>query len=296
MIKHRLYHNEELDAGVKRVAAALVQGIISDLISADLDRDVAIHVARKGCKMLRGFLRLVRSAMKDDFRLFDAKVRDASARLSGLRDHDVMAETVHRLRKSDCASISDAELARIRSILVGQSAAVVEIHQNAQEKITAFLADMQAILLQIQGWSFRAELGQTGRTGFAKTYRQGLKAMKATKRLPSDENLHHWRKCVKYHEHQLRLLTNNWKGKAVNRVARLVRLAEALGDDHDLALIQQKLRAHGELHPDSQRAGLKQFLQAIMNRRSQLQSKAFKLGKRLFRKRPADLVKKLKSH
>jgi CHAD domain-containing protein len=296
MIKHRLYHNEELDAGVKRVAAALVQGIISDLTSADFDRNVAIHDARKVCKMLRGFLRLVRSAMKDDFCLIDAKFRDASARLSGLRDHDVMAETVHRLRKSDCESISDAELARIRSILVGQSAAAVEIHQNASEQITAFLADMHSILLQIQGWSFRAELGKTGRIGFAKTYRRGLKAMMAAKRLPSDENLHYWRKWVKYHEHHLRLLTKKWKGKAVKRIARLLRLAEALGDDHDLALIQRKLRAHDEVHPSSPRAGLKQFLLAITKRRAKLQSEALKLGKRLYRNRPADLVKKLPGH
>jgi CHAD domain-containing protein len=292
MLKHQLQKNETLDEGVKKVATGLVQHLLFDLTCANVDRNMAIHNARKDCKMLRGLLRLVRPAMKEDFSTIDESIRNAALRLSRLRDSVVMAETLQRLRKPDRESVTEEEQAAIQSILAQPSAAG-GIGQNVQSQIDAFLTAMKAILEQIPDWSFRKGLSEAARISFAKTYRRGFKRMKATRCLPSDANLHSWRKSVKYHEHQLRLLSSNWKGNAAKRIARLARLAQVLGDDHDLALIQEKLRASGEVDGGRRCSGVSQLLRVIANRRARLQARAFILGKRLYRQHPTELVKKL---
>jgi CHAD domain-containing protein len=292
MTKYRLRKAENIDVGVKRIATALVRSNISDLSSARLDLAVAIHAARKRCKVIRGLLRLVRSSIKVDFRTLDKQVGDASARLSFLRDCDVMTETVRRLRKRSDESISNEELSLVESIL-SERLAPSEVHQNEQKQIALFLEDMRALLIRIPTWSFRAGLKKAVRSDFAKIYRQGLELMTASSRMPSDANLHRWRKKAKYHEHQLQFLSNRWKGRASKRIAKLLRLAELLGDDHDLAVIQTQLREHEKAYSDVQKAGIDRFLEVLANRRSQLQSKAFEMGKELYSRCPAAIAKKL---
>lgn len=292
MTKCRLRKAENIDVGVKRIATALVRNNIADLSDAGLYRGVAIHEARKRCKRLRGLLRLVRSSIKVDFRSLDRQVRNASSRLSLIRDCGVMAETVRQLRKSNDESISDEELSLVQSIL-SKRLAPAEVHQDEQKQIALFLGDMRALLVRIPSWSFRAGLPKAARSDFAKTYRQSMELMTASSRVPSDANLHRWRKRVKYHEHQLQFLSKRWKGHATKRIARLVRLAELLGDDHDLAMIQTHLRKYGKVDSDVQQAGIDRFRKVLANRRRKLQSKALKLGKELYSKRPAAIGKKL---
>jgi CHAD domain-containing protein len=294
MVKHQLRPNEKLGSGIKRVAIVLVQRVISTLTDGKTDQDIAIHNARKSCKMLRGILRLIRSGLTGDFSLIDDKVRDASAKLAGLRDHDVMTETFNSLQKSAVASIPAEVLAIIGGLLTQRNLTEAPVLPDRSEQITLFLKDMQELMQQIPNWKFQGDLSKVARAGFVKTYRRGREQMNAAARLPVAGRLHCWRKSVKYHDHHLRLLSLSWKGSAAKRSKRLMQLSEALGDDHDLALIQDKLRCNeAKFSSREERAGLQQFNELIASRRGQLQVKAFKLGSKLYRRRPAAIAHKL---
>ena len=62
------------------------------------------------------------------------------------------------------------------------------------------------------------------------------------RRQPSDENLHEWRKRLKDLLYQLRLLQAAWPTVLGAYVQEAHRLADLLGDDHDLTVLISVLR------------------------------------------------------
>lgn len=294
MTKYRLRNDETLQEGLKRIAVSLSHRLLSDLAVADSDRNVAIHDARKGCKLLRGLLRLIRPAMIADFHTKDDRVRLASARLSTLRDTSVMVKTVQRLLKSRDVPLSRKQKMAIRRIFDKQEGMKCEQPNDGGGQVSYFLSDMQEIVREMFQWSFSSDISLAAKGGFEATYRRCMKLMKVSRNKPTDENLHRWRKHVKYHEHHMRLLGSYWKGNVSKRSSRLARLAELLGDDHDLALIQEKVNARRTSQSTGHRDELSRFGKLISRRRIRLQTRAFKLGMKLFRKRPRTVVNKMK--
>jgi CHAD domain-containing protein len=293
-MKYRLKHREPLDAGIQRTVKAIVARIVSDLRSPDIDRSTAIHNARRGCKIIRGLFRLVKSGIKDDFESVDTLARDAAARFSGLRDADMVSEALNQLRKTQIDSMPEDELTTIQHELVHSIKNVENGHRFAQQQVDAFLADMDELVLRITSLRFRKSLARRMQSEFTKSYARALHAMTETFRMPADENLHRWRKYVKQHEYQLRFLKNYWNGKLDSRLVRLVRLAELLGDDHDLAVIQQRLMEKAKREETCGHNAVNAVSQVIPNRRAKLQGRSKRLGKRLFRKRPSQFVKRLR--
>lgn len=285
--------NAKFDNRLKQVAMVLLQETVSALNGTEVDRQVAIHTARKGCKRFRGFLRLVKSAFRTDFSSVDAGVRNAAFGLSSLRDKDVLVKRLAELRKLRGKSISAADFATIQNQLTCQNTRSGKNSQTEEQQIADFLTSLQAVVEQIPNWNLRCKMSKAARVGFRQTYRQGHKALKLAWRRPSTDNLHRWRKWVKYHEHQMRFMSDSWKGNAAERIERLQLLSEVLGDDHDLAIILEKIEAQSIDRKTAQFAGYKKLLQAISTRRERLQSRAFKLGRLLYRRRPAELMNKL---
>jgi CHAD domain-containing protein len=113
--------------------------------------------------------------------------------------------------------------------------------------------------------------------GVTRVYRAGRKALRKA-RHRDDEALHAWRKQANDLLNQSGLLKAvfNAKFKKLNR--RAEKLATALGDDHDLSVLTAKLRVFG--------APNRALLKKIKKRRSKLQARAFRLGRKLYRQPP----------
>jgi CHAD domain-containing protein len=126
------------------------------------------------------------------------------------------------------------------------------------------------------------------REGLARIYRRARKAYSAVRADPKAENLHEWRKQVKYLEQAL----HAWKPCATKRVDDVLRradkLAEILGTDHDLFVFAQRL--HTLAAPDRARSAIERFIAA---RRCCLQERALKRGRRLFAEKPREFVRRV---
>lgn len=98
----------------------------------------------------------------------------------------------------------------------------------------------------------------------------------------NDEALHEWRKQAKYLMNQFRILKMVFciRFKKMRRYAD--ELTQALGDDHDWAVLLNKLRAY-----HVQDANL---VKSIKKRRSRLQEQAFSAGRKLYHRSAKDLV------
>jgi len=245
-VAYEIDPDESVRREVRRIAAERLDAAIEQLTDI-VDAETAVHEARKRCKEVRGLARLIAPALGDEFRPFDRTVRDAANQLSALRDAhallatfdvlldahdlDVALQTVrdHQARLADEATGAvadgDVRIATARELLV-------EARRRSQRWRVA------------KGFSCLSD-------GLHATYGQGRTALRRVRRHPTDEHLHEWRKSVKYLWYQARLLRDVAPSVLEPFIDRLDLLAEALGDDHDLAVLVAGLDADPERFGDA---------------------------------------------
>lgn len=197
--------------------------------------DVAIHDVRKRCKEARGLARLVRPGLGDDFGDFDTLVRDAARQLSQLRDAHALATTLDTLAAAQPVTADDRLLSlRDRQIdLANAATASIEPGDARIERALNLLIDARH---RSSKWKVPKGSDVIER-GLSDTYRNGRRRLKRARSRPTDHRLHEWRKAVKYLWYQLRLLRDASPSVIGPMVEHLDDLADALGDDHDLAVL-----------------------------------------------------------
>jgi CHAD domain-containing protein len=113
--------------------------------------------------------------------------------------------------------------------------------------------------------------------------------MKTAYAEPSPENFHEWRKRAKCHGYHMRLLGGLWKQEMQVRRFAAELLADLLGDDHDLVLLQAAV-SNGDLDLDPDGDAVQTLLTLVHRRRIELQTTAYPLGWRLFAEKPSCLA------
>jgi CHAD domain-containing protein len=110
---------------------------------------------------------------------------------------------------------------------------------------------------------------------------------------PTDGNLHEWRKRVKDHWYHVRLLRNLWP-KVMDAYKRELKvLSEALGDDHDLAVLGPVLREAPDAYGGA--ASVQAVLEVAGSRRGQLLEQARVVGRRIYAERARTLLARFQS-
>jgi CYTH domain-containing protein/CHAD domain-containing protein len=231
---------------VRRIAAERLgdaiehlDGVLADPEHADLE--TAIHEARKRCKASRGLARLVVPALGEGFRSFDKTVRNASNQLSTFRDAQAVLNTFDAL----IAARPDDEI--LRSVRHRQAAMSAAAARSAvavdDDRISTARALLDEALDASQGWKIPRGF-ETLEAALATTYRDGRSALRRVRKDPNDRRVHEWRKSVKYLWYQVQLLHDAAPSVLGPLEKQLDALAEALGDDHDLAVLVQLLDDH----------------------------------------------------
>lgn len=237
---------ERMQREVRRVAAERLDGaiehldrVVSDPEHADLE--TAVHEARKRCKATRGLARLVKPALGDDFRSFDRTVRDAAGHLSVLRDAHAVLNTLDALldgRPDD--DILRAVRDRQAAISTQAAQAAVTADDGRIPTARAMLAEARTAS---RAWTIPRGF-DTIEAGLAATYRQGRSGLRRVRADPTDRRVHEWRKAVKYLWYQVQLVHDASPSILGPLEDRLDRLADTLGDDHDLAVLVELLDEH----------------------------------------------------
>src|SRR5690606_26565528 len=118
---------------------------------------------------------------------------------------------------------------------------------------------------------------------------QARQAMWKSIAQPTTQNLHAWRKEVKYHGYHCRLLEPLWPAMLAARGGEVGKLGDWLGEDHDLAVLGQQAcqQASGDQGDAADR-----LEHLITKRRKKLRQKAWQLGKRLFAEKPGRFARR----
>jgi CHAD domain-containing protein len=248
--------------------------------------DESVHAARKALKKARAALRLLRPGLGEAlFRAENRALRDAGRCLSPLRD-----------TKSQLDALSDLQIRHARKLrrlgrggrLDGLKSGLRADQARARRELLHPSKGLQECLRLLRDSEARAQRADFAlmkeaplRVGLRRIYRKGKKALAKAGKAGTAEALHEWRKQVKYLHDALNALHGADAGEAAKIAKHADKLAERLGDDHDLAVLSQRKRA------------AKKLRKLIAARRRKLQKRAFALGAKLYGERPKRIAARL---
>jgi CHAD domain-containing protein len=233
--------------------------------------------------------------LEESFSLENAWFRDAAQEHSPARDAEVRLSAFEALLEHFRPESDRTALAPVRAALQRDRQEASAPEGNVREKLAQFADKMRLARGRVVSWSLSERGFAAVAAGVEQNYRQGRQAMKAAYADPSPENFHEWRKRAKCHGYHMRLLGGMWKQEMQVRRFAAEFLAELLGDDHDLVLLQAAL-ADGNLDLDPNAEAVQSLLALIDRRRVELQSTAYPLGQRLFAERPSRLRSRLEHY
>jgi CHAD domain-containing protein len=269
-------------AGIRRIGRGQIDLALGQLQNSPAqDLDEGIHEARKAFKRQRAVLRLVRGVLGPEaYRRENEVFRDAGRELSDMRDRQVMVETLDVLMSRYANRIPPGAFAGLRAALVGEYEAARERVHDGGQAIGPVLVKVRAARRRVAGWPLPPD-GDSAflAPGFERIYRRGRLAWRAAKKDPNTETLHELRKRAKDLWHAAEVLTPH-RPKRMGKVARRAhRLADAVGDDHDLAVLVEAARERSAtLSPDE----LRLLEGLIERRRARLQSKGLSRARSLY--------------
>ncbi|HEY5757799.1 MAG TPA: CHAD domain-containing protein, partial [Steroidobacter sp.] len=173
--------------------------------------DTNIHDARKRLKKSRAALRLLREAIGEiSYRRENTALRDAARPLGVARDSKVLSAALDDLVERYDSALRSLKLDKFRRVLRRQQA-------STRQAITLTLVNRQRKALRevkrrSARWIMKGDDWQVIGAGLERMYRGGNKRMKAAASSRASEDLHDWRKQVKYLWHQLQILQPAWPG------------------------------------------------------------------------------------
>jgi CHAD domain-containing protein len=279
-----------LERGTEPVSQAgkllrrLIRKARRKLENDELD-DSGIHDARKLIKHARATLRLMRATLsRSAYRHESQLLRDAARPLSAARDAKILVEALDGLLHRAPRARRTGGAGRLRRSLQGERTAAWRQAVRGRDG-----ARLSRKLLSRARRAAARRPGGTGREALAagalRTYRRGREALQQARAESSVGALHEWRKQTKYLWHQLQLLEPLWPGMIGELADQTHKLADYLGDDHDLSVLRDKVIELGDARGRSEHRAL---LRLIDRCRTELRDKAMVLGHRIYGETPAE--------
>lgn len=292
-MSYRFKKQETIPVGIKRIADEQIESSIHQLThSIEVNRDKAIHNARKHFKKLRALVRLVRDEVEHDaYKQENACFRDAGRELSDVRDAQVRLDTLDDLLDHYQDTVNPKQFDGIRQVLVDAYETAHKSEAPNQKEIANIVADLELAQARIRMWAIN-DKWTVLQGGLHRVYERGYQDFFQVCEQPTSENLHEWRKRVKYLWYHLRILSPVWPKPLKALKQQTKKLADLLGDDHDLAVLRTFItNAPEAFAEDSDQLGV--LLALIQQRQLELQTQAQFLGQRIYAEKPKVFVKRM---
>ncbi|HVT36954.1 MAG TPA: CHAD domain-containing protein, partial [Nevskiaceae bacterium] len=235
----------------------------------------------------RAALRLLRPRLGERrYRAENLALRDAGRRLAPLRNAKALLEAYQDFCRRQAKQIAALPLGPLQQQLRAQLARTRRAQHGHADATGAAARDLRAVCLRMQGLRLRSLPSLV--PALHQLYRKCRRAMHRARKANTAQALHEWRKQVKYLAHALDAL-GDASGRHLRR--RAEKLADQLGDEHDLVLLSEAL---DQTTSALDAAVLAQLHALIDRRRARLRQSAFRLGARAFRRKPRRYARKLR--
>lgn len=286
--------DESVRKGVKRLVRKQIDNALQGLRSRG-GSDRVVHDARKRFKRVRALLRLARAASGEKaYRKENTCFRDAGRPLTEIRDAKVLVETLDGLTAHFAGRVTARTFTKVRDALLADKKAVRKEVLKERDALTGVIAAVEAARRRLVACPFGGKGSSTLYRGLKRSYRNVCRAFAAASADPGVEQFHEWRKQAKYLWHQLQVIEPAWQPLLKQLGDEVHAVTHFLGDDHDLAVLRDKVVAHPDTFGG---AGVVETLVALVDkRRDELEQEAIRLGRRLFSDKPSRLAKRIQGY
>jgi CHAD domain-containing protein len=287
---YRFKHSETVPQNVKRIAAEQLDSAIALLKGKrGTSREDAVHEVRKSIKKTRALLRMVRPELGDFFLNENVRLRDVGQKLSELRDAGALIGTANNLRQRRNGAAIKKLLAHVRQLFALQKRQLEE--QAAARKLFPSLrVELRKIRESIRSWPLKTKGFNAIAAGVRQTFRNGRKAMETARSSSSIEDYHEWRKRVKDHWYQVRLLSRVWENVMSGYEQSLKELENALGEYINLSLLEKRVRQL----PPAGSLPMSSLHKAVGSAGHDLRQKALEIGAKVYASKPREFTHQLK--
>ncbi|MBC8133121.1 MAG: CHAD domain-containing protein, partial [Deltaproteobacteria bacterium] len=273
-----------------------------------------IHDMRTSIKKVRALIALACTTVGSEARRADRRLRKVASATSDLRDAEMVLKTYDSFTPALNTTPHSLALAGARNRLAAHlRAAERSFHVDGRLPILA--KNLLRERHRTRHWVPAPEgkwktPGRQSAAAFAKTYRIARHAMALATVAHKNTSpaalcgpaFHDWRKAVKAHRYQLQILQGQRQGQKQGawpiewetRLSDLERLGELLGDEHDLAVLEETITDEQSSPFPPEGAARSRLLVLIAERRRALQTETLPLGARLFAERARVFRRRLK--
>jgi CHAD domain-containing protein len=281
--------NEPLGAGVLRVAGSLIDFITVPGQHPGQEAGEYIHNVRTTIKRLRALLRLIRPVVGETFfNRENTRLRMAGRRLAVARDAEVARETLKNLsvsgkpeKKAVAAALADLE-------------SKTESGTDLEKALSDTKEDLKATRRNLEQLPLVSGEWEVVGAGLQEVYRQSRKRMNTALQDRRDEAFHKWRIRVKNLFYELELLEPVWPKRMDKMTARLSKLQDKIGLDHDIAVLKAFLRKTPEKFGGTE--VVDRVIRHLEGKSQKLRSAAEPLGEKIFAEKPRRFARKLGRH
>ncbi|WP_066554326.1 CHAD domain-containing protein [Croceicoccus bisphenolivorans] len=275
--------DKTVERAVRRIAREQLGKALDALDNID-DMPGAIHDVRKRCKKLRGLLRLVRPVFPD-FAAEDRVFREVSALLSPHRDAQVALATFDAIVARTNGHLSQDILGGLRDSLAG---AVVPLdHADLAEPVEQCRRQLADARQRAKAWKLDDDGWSALGGGVEKVYARAHHAAETVAAEGDEEAYHRLRRQLKYHWYHTRLLEKLDLKQLRKRAKAARKLSELMGHHHDLAILEEKLRASMS---KGERKTAEMLLVLCSRDRAMLENRSSELIAQLLKQSPDALV------
>lgn len=279
--KFHLRHGESVPEGLSRSLHEQLGVAIAELSENQESLDDGIHEARKCLKKARTLLRLARPILGRMYRDQNTQIRDVAHKLSELRDVQVLAETVERLKENDVPRALESALERLRGVVLKRKDELF-YQAEKQNELAGAVAKLREIHDCIAGLPLERADHDTLTSGFEETVERGQTAFSVAFEDQEEENLHECRKRTKDLRYQLEFLHKMWPEVLNGYADAAKRLEQTLGKHHDLSVLAGMMsRKTAQGRKDATLLG-----PALRNEQKSLRQEAEKIGRVLYSEGP----------
>jgi CHAD domain-containing protein len=288
----RLKPRKPVSRGLARILADEFSTILGE--SEDrpgADSVMTVHDVRKHVKKIRAILRLFEKRLGSDYRVINGQLRAVAHELSPLRDAVATMDMMTTLRDRYPHVITLSVFRPAHRALRARSP------RNGSEDGSSGLAPVARKLLRSRDavpWRIlRRVASREVRNSMEQGYRRARKAMAAVNAQPEDALFHAWRRRVKDHWYQMRLLAR-LSHQVRSRARRLKQLETALGRGHDLVVLRSLILEEPARFGGERAIAL--ILGCIAKYQTTLRRRAVKQGRDLFAPKPSAFRKRCIEH
>jgi CHAD domain-containing protein len=284
-----LHTDEPLGAGVLRVAEELIDSVTDSFEHLKQNDGEYVHNVRTTIKRLRALLRLIRPAAGETFfSRENARLRKAGQRLAVARDTEVARETLKTLPVS-----SEPEKKAVAAALAGLESKTPPA-PDVGGALAAISEDLKQTKRNLRRLKLVGREWEVVGTGLEEVYRQSRKRMNAALQDGGVDAFHKWRIRVKNLFYELEMLEPVWPKRIDRMTARLSKLQDKIGLDHDLAVLRALLRKTPETFGGTE--SVERVIDCLDGKSQKLRHAAEPLGDKIFAKKPRRFARKLGRH